>query len=457
LVTSKDGRVLDKALRDVNYNVRDGVVDANTVWLRSGIQYRFSDSWSLSNATHFYSSDRQYRNAEYFGFNPDTELVDRSTGIVTHDLAYWINRLTLHGDTRIGYLRNRLVVGGEYSVVDFFTERRFGSTTSVDPLDPNRGRFPTRDDEATFARRQNRDSRVATAAAFVQDALNLTDSWRLVGGLRYDRLDVDREELDLNADPQARTQVRRNFNALTWRVGTSYDLLPTTQVFAQYSTAASPPSSLLSLSREGAAFDMTTGRAVEAGVKSSPFGDRLVLGASAFYIEQDNIVTRSRNDPTVSVQGGKQSSRGAEVSLTAEPVPGLRFDGNYTILDARFDSLIDEQGNSLKGNTPLRVPEQVLNAFVYFDLQVVPITTSVGLHHAGRYFTDNANTIEVGAYTTLEAAIRYRLAVGTTTTDITLRARNLTNTLYAGYTDISPDQLTIAAPRSVDLLVTARL
>ncbi|MEY4577876.1 MAG: hypothetical protein RL701_2579, partial [Pseudomonadota bacterium] len=96
-------------------------------------------------------------------------------------------------------------------------------------------------------------------------------------------------------------------------------------------------------------------------------------------------------------------------------------------------------------------------AFVYFDVPVVPITTSVGVHHAGRYYTDSANTIEVGGYTTLEAAVRYRLALGKTVTDFTLRIRNMTNAFYAGYTDISPDQLTIAPPRSIDLLVTGRL
>jgi iron complex outermembrane receptor protein len=85
---------------------------------------------------------------------------------------------------------------------------------------------------------------------------------------------------------------------------------------------------------------------------------------------------------------------------------------------------------------------------------VLPLTASFGVHGAGRYFTDNANSIKVGGYVTFEAALRYRLAIGRSTTDITLRGRNLTNTLHASYTDISPDQLTLAPPRSVDLLAT---
>lgn len=454
LVTSADGRVLDRSLRNVNYNVQDGIVDSDTRWLRSGLTYRLGEAWVVSNDLHLYGSDRRFINAEFFGFNPESGLVDRSTGIITHDFQYWMERATLRGDLSIAGLRNRVAVGGIYSDMDFFTERRFGSTTSVDLRAPDRGFFPQGDDPTIFGTRQNRDNGVQTAAAFAEDALNLTPRWRLLGGVRYDHIRVDRVAIDLNTSPETRTPTRRNFDVLTWRVGTVYDLLSETQIFVQYSTAAAPPSSLVALSPQDAQFDMTTGRAVEGGVKSSFLDGRVSLGVSGFYIEQDDIVTRSPSDPTVSIQGGKQSSRGVELSLSAAPTSRLRVDVNYTQFDARFDELFDAAGNSQEGNTPERVPEQILNAFVYFDTPVLPLTASVGVHRAGRYFTDNANTFEVRGYTTLEAALRYRLAWSGTTTDLTLRGRNLNNAFYAGYTDISPDQLTIAAPRSVDFLAT---
>jgi iron complex outermembrane recepter protein len=102
------------------------------------------------------------------------------------------------------------------------------------------------------------------------------------------------------------------------------------------------------------------------------------------------------------------------------------------------------------------VPERILNAFVFVDTPLLPLTVSVGAHSAGRYFTDNLNTVRVGGYTTLEAALRYQLPLGTASAELTLRGRNLTNTLHASYTDISPDQLTLAPPRSFDLLATVQ-
>lgn len=454
LVQSADGRVLDGSLRDVNYNVEDGITDSTTGWLRSGVRWQLGGGWTLSNDLHLYTSERRFINAEYFGYDPETGLVDRSTGIVTHDFEYWIDRATLRSDHQIAGLRNRFLVGGSYSDVDFFTERRFGSTSSVDLRRPERGGFPVGDDPTLFPRREDRRNALRVASAFAEDALNLSQRWLLLGGVRYDHVSVDRASIDLNAEPPARVPTERGFDEVTWRVGSVYDVLPSTQLFAQYSTAAAPPSSLLALTPDSAPFDMTRGWALEAGVKSSLFDERLELTAAAFYIAQNDIVTRSAADPTVSVQGGRQSSRGAELSLSARPFEPLRLLVNYSHFDARFDELIDAAGNDLTGNTPERVPERILNAFVFVDALVLPLTASFGVHGAGRYHTDNANSIEVGGYATLEAALRYRLGLGPAAADITLRGRNLTNALYASYTDISPDQLTLAPPRSVDLMLT---
>ena len=84
---------------------------------------------------------------------------------VTHDIQYIIDRLVLRGDTQIGRLRNRLAFGGEYSAVDFDTQRRFGDTSAVEPYEPARGLFPEGDNAMVFGRRQNRDNRVSNGAA----------------------------------------------------------------------------------------------------------------------------------------------------------------------------------------------------------------------------------------------------------------------------------------------------
>jgi iron complex outermembrane receptor protein len=451
LVSSADGRVLDRSLRDINYNVTDAILDSDAVWVRSGAEYRLGEHWSISNAFKLYQSDRRFINAEFFGYNAGTGLVDRSTGIVTHDFDFLIDRVVLKGDIELFGLRNRVAVGGEYNDVQFFTQRRFGSTTSVDLRNPERGLFPTGDNATVFPSRADNDNGITTYAAFAEDALNVTNKLLLVGGLRYDRIEVDRVGTNLNSG--VATPVDKAFNQVTWRAGAVYDLLPKTQAFFQYSTAAVPPATLFSLSAANSQFDLTTGEAAELGIKSTFLDQRVDLTLSVFWLRQKDIVTRDALDPTISVQGGEQSSRGIEIALAARATSRLRFDANFTTLNARFDELIEAGGADRRGNTPARIPEQTLNLFAFYDLPIaVPLTVSGGLHNAGRYFTNNANTIRVDGYTTLEAAVSWRLKFG----DLVLRGRNLNNAFYADYTDVSPDQLTIGPPRSVDLSLIAR-
>lgn len=451
LVSAPNGWVLDAAMRDKNYNVLDATTDSETTWLRSGVEYKVNDNWTLRNILHFYHSDRTFKNAEFFGYNQASGLIDRSTGIVTHDFDYWIERLVLAGDSTIAGMRNRIAAGAEYNHVKFFTQRRFGSTTAVSQFDPNRGQFPAGDNSTVFPSRTDNDVRIGTAALFVEDALNITPGWLVLAGARYDHIDLDRTSTNLNTGAAALTD--RTYNEVTYRIGTTFDLQPKTQLFASYSTAVVPPGALLSLTPANSQFDMTTGEAAEGGIKSTFLDNRVDVTLAGYWIKQDDIVTRSPTDPTVAIQGGSQSSRGVELALSAIVTPQIRIDANAALLRARFDELIEAGGANRAGNVPARIPERTANLFGFYYFDAVPVTLSAAVHYAGPYYTDNANTIRVGGTTTLDAGISYRFK----NTELTLRGRNLTNELYADYTDISPDQLTISPPRSVELTLLVRL
>lgn len=446
IVSTANGLVVDRALRDTNFNVTDGILDSDTLWLRSRVRYDIAGGVSFTNELNKYHSDRRFINAEIFTFNPRSGLIDRTSGIITHDIDYWIERAFVAADFNIGGLRNRLNVGGEYSDLDFGSQRYFGNATSVDPFAPVRGTFPGGSGAPLPPR--NSFAEVKVRSVFGENALNLTPKWLLLGGARYDWVDLDRRTI---AASGAVTPFARDYKALSWRVGTVYDLLPKTQVFAQYSRAIAPVGNLILLSFANSRFDLTTGRSAEGGIKSSFWGDRIDVTISGYWIEQDNIITRDPANPTLSIQGGRQSSRGVELSLSAAVTKQFRVDANYTALDARFDELIEAGGVSRKGNTPPRVPETVANLFGFYSFENAPVTLSAGIRRAGRFFTDNANAIRVKGYTSLDAAIGYKLGFGT----VTLRGRNLTNEFYADYTDVNPSQFQIAPPRSVDLTLTA--
>jgi len=442
LVRTSNGYVLDKAMRDINYNVADGRSHSSANWVRSKVEWRISDRARFSNELSYYDAKRRWANAEDYTFAAG--LITRDTSWIEHKHSYWVERTTLSFDADIGAHRNRLAVGTEYSVNDFFNIRRFGTTSSVDVFAPQRGAFPVDDTQANFGSRNNFDSRTQVAAAFLEDAFNLTPRWLLVGGARYDRIELERSIFNLNAAPATQpTRFARDYSVLSWRLGSVFDLAPKTQLYAQYSDAVAPVGSLLLLSAANARFDLTKGKAVDVGIKSTFWNDRIDLTASAYQIKQDDILSRQGN---VTVQGGRQSSRGVELAVAARVNDALRIEGSIAALDAKFDELRDAGGDRA-GNTPPNVPERVATLFAHYRLGGTPLTFSGGMRHAGAFYTDNANTIRVDKHTILDAAIGYRLPLG----ELTLRGRNLTDALYADRSSDYSDQIILGAPRSWEL------
>jgi iron complex outermembrane recepter protein len=434
--------VIDRSLRKTNFNVTDAVLDSDTIWLRSHVRWEINEALTFTNDLSSYHSARNFINAEAYSYNRTTNLIDRTTGIVTHDIDHVIERPALIGDVTIGGMRNRFAVGAELSDLHFGTRRYFATTTSVDPFAPVRGTFPGGTANLPPI---NQQSNVTVKSVFGENALNLTPRWLIAGGARHDWIDLDRRI-------GTGTPFERSYRALSWRVGTVYDVLPKTQFFAQYSRAIAPVGNMLSLSLVNSRFDLTKGRSVEAGIKSSFWGDRIDVTLAAYHLVQDDIITRDPANPALSVQGGRQSSRGVELSLSAAVTKQLRIDANYTRLDARFDQLLEAGGISRNGNTPPRTPETVANLFGFYSFEGIPLTLSAGLRHAGRFYTDNANTVRAKGYTTVDAAIGYKFGWG----EVTVRGRNLTDAFYVDYSDVSNMQFQVAAPRSVEVGLLAR-
>ncbi len=456
LVTTADGFVLDRAIRNRNYNVTNADQGSETWWARSRVAYEFSDALRFTNELSYYHADRRFRNSEVYTYTaPNAALPSgsfrRGTTRIDHRHRFVVERAVLASDVEIGGHRNRFSIGGEYSDSDLAIPRRFGATTSVDIFDPQRGTLSLAETVANFPDgRANFDSSTIIKSVFAEEAFNLTPRLLLVGGIRYDHIALDRRIDDLNANRT--TAFARTWNPLSWRAGAVFDLAPKTQVFTQYSYAVAPVGSLALLSLANSSFDLTTGRSVEGGVKTTLFGDRLDLTAAGYWIEQDGIVTRDATNSSLAVQGGSQSSRGFELSASGAVTRAFRLDANLAILDARFD-VLREAGGDRAGNTPPVVPERVASVFGIYKLDGVPVSLSGGARYMSHFFTDNANTVRVRGSTVFDAAVAWRLPYG----DITLRGRNLTNRLYANWFGGSARQLTLGAPRSVDISFTARM
>lgn len=449
LVSGAAGLVFDAALRDRNYNVADGGMGSQSYWLRARVNYQLGENWKLVSDTSRYDGDRLWRDSDDYSFNAATGLLDRLTSLISHDHQVWNQRLHAAFDGTVASRRNRFTAGFEVGGADFFTVRRFGSTTSVNPVAPVRGLFPA-DNPANFGVRQNVSAEVESQALFIEDAFNLTPELLLVAGARLDDFSLKRRVL--NVTTSAVQTYGRDYDPLSWRLGAVYSLGPKTQLYAQYTRAATPISGLLFLSATNASFNVSMGRSYEVGLKTLGLNDRLHITASVFDMRQEDILTRDPANPAITVQGGSQTSRGIELSLDWAVTDELRVELGATMLEAKFDQLVEAGGADRSGNRPPNVPEQLVDFVVSYSPEGLPLTFAGALRRNGDFFTSNANTVKVAAHTLLEASVSWAGPFGT----LTLRGRNLTDELYADWSGYSSYLVFIGQPRSVEISLSRK-
>jgi iron complex outermembrane recepter protein len=448
-VSGSAGLVLDKAMRDLNFNVADGDMGSDTLWLRAQAEYRLTDAMKIVSDTSWYSADRIWQDADEYSFNAGSGLIDRSMTLITHDHDYWNQRIHLAYDGSLAGMRNRFTIGAELGATDFFTKRRFGTASAADPFNPVRGNFPT-DMPANFGTRQNVTADVQAWALFVEDALNLTPEWLLAGGIRFDNFKLDRTIL--NVTPGTSQTYGQDYEAVSWRLGTVYSLTPETQLFAQYTSAVTPLSGLLFMSATNASFDLTTGYSYEAGIKTSLTGQGVELTASVFKIRQDDILTRDPANPAVVFQGGNLQSEGVEVAINLPATEQINISLSGTVLDAKYGELIEGGGVNRAGKLPQNVPERLADLVVSYSPPSLPLSISGIARYSGSFYTSNANTVKISAYTTFDAALAWEGSFGS----LTLRGRNLSDEFYADWSGYAAGLVFIGAPRSVELSYVRR-
>jgi len=452
VVSTSDGRVIDRRMARTNYNVLDDDNSSETYWLRARLTGQLDGGWSWRNEFSANKSNRVFRNSESATFVAPASIA-RDQTLITHDQDFWLDRIDATHKGTIGGMDNRLVVGGEYSETRFGSQRRFSNSSAgtanllrVPVFDPYVGFF--NDDPALSVGGGNRtdmNTKVRVSSLFVEDALKPIRNLTLVGGLRHDRTEVDRAITDLNLG--SNTRFGSSYRSTSGRLGAVYDITPQSSIYAQYTNATLPVNSLFLLSASNAAFPMSRGKQAEVGFKQSLPEANLEWTAAAYKIELDNVLSRDPSNAANTVNNGRQSSRGLELSAVWKPTRQWTLAGNLAALDARFDTLVEAGNVSRVGKTPPNVPERVANLFATYRPDNSKLEYFVSLNRTGHMFTDTANQIRINGYTTMDAAVSYRLKNAL----LSFRVRNLTDKLYATWVGRATSQVLLAPRRTFEV------
>lgn len=448
VVTTNDGRTIDGRILRQNFNVVDADMSATTYWTKFKTNWQPTSTIELRNQAYYYWAERHWQNAETYQFNPGTQLIDRDRFFVQHDQYIVGDRLEAQIKERLFEHGNRFVIGVEFSHLHLNRPSFFGGGDSIDPLAIPSGSFGS----ITLAEQR---TTITTAALFVEEQFNITEALKLVGGMRHDRIDLDRQLFNAAGVFNTTASFERSFNPTTWRAGLVYDLLPTLTLYGQYATAADPVGTNVFIVRAAENFDLATGAQWEVGAKGQMWHNRAEWTVAYFDIYRKNILTQT--SLTTAQNVGRQTSKGIELSGAIRATDAWRLQGNVTVLSARFADFSESAGSSVTsrgGNRPPNVPEVMANLWsVYRVPCVVPFDLGAAFRYVGHRYAENANVVRLNAYTTVDAwiSVPYKNLM------VTLRGRNLLDKTYAIWADpFYPSQVLIGAPRTVELMMTAR-
>ena len=459
-VSSANGLVADRALRRRNYNPEGAYSGADETTMRARLDWTVGSGWTFALDLTGYTADRAFLLADSQTFAAPTAAFPNGSFRQTyqdfrHDHRFWNARGVIGNDSRIAGLRNRFSLGVERNDTDFVSLRQTAPVTALPAVDVrNPALLPLPAGTAIFtAGNVTFDSRLKQTALFAEDALNLTPKWLLVGGVRWDHIALDRATIQTVSGAIDRN--RPTFDPLSWRAGTTWDVTPGLTLYAQYTTAVSPVSSILLASIANSRFRLTKGRAYEVGFKASGWGGRASVTGAVYRIEQKAILTRDPTNAALAVQGGRQSSQGVELSGVVTPIKALRLSGGVSYTDAQYDELSELVGGvriNRSGNRPINVPATTVNAAALYTI-ADRVTLGGYLRHAGGFYTDTANSIRVAGHAVLDASLSFPVARQVM---LTLRGRNLTDAFYGEYSGYPTTNVYIGAPRSFEIALATR-
>lgn len=443
VLESDSGLALDERMRYVNYNVGDSRIESKQYWPKVTLVWSASEALTIENTAYYFNADREWLNSEVYFFNSGTGLIDRDRFFVFHDQELFGDQLSLTHRGSLFGRPNTFVAGIDYSNLDFLRSRGFPDGDSVDPFNPSPGLF------GEVVERRS-PTKWDSTALFFEDALDVNDALKLVLGVRFDRLELDRKNFGPTGAFQPATSFTRTYEGSNWRIGLVYDLTPNITPYVSFNTGQDPVGANVFLVNANQDFDLSDARQIEAGVKVQTTDRRGDLTVAVYDIKRSDILTQINNLGDLS-NIGEQKSRGLELSGNYRPVDPWTISVNLAYTDASYGSFVDPDfGVDATGNTPANVPEWVANFWTnYTDIGGSPLELGGAVRFVGDREGDSGNTLHLDSYVLVDLHAGYRLANNMM---LTARVSNVFDEAYVQWADVFyPTEVLLGAPRGYEI------
>lgn len=378
-------------------------IDAHV--LMFDLEHRFSDRATLRNRTIYGDYDKYYSNVFPSGSvaaGGNTVALSAYRDDTQRENVFSQTDLILK--SRTGTLDHTLLLGFELGWQDTGSARLNGF---FDPVANTQTATVTLADRIVVpdvffrAGPGQRDS--ATDAQilglYAQDQISIGDHVEIVGGLRFDRFEIDADNL-LTGGEFARTD-----ELWSPRLGVIYKPVEAASLYVSYSRSYLPQSGdqFTSLDLTSEALAPEKFENYEIGAKWDVLPD-LQLTAALYQLDRTN--TRAPGPtPGTTVLTGKTRSKGLELGLAGKLTDAWSLTAGYALQDAEVKQTTSA---APAGRDVAQVPKHQASLWTRYDFSP-RIGAGVGLYHQSKMFASISNAVVVPSYTRVDAALFVQL------------------------------------------------
>ncbi|MEH1847889.1 MAG: TonB-dependent siderophore receptor [Nostoc sp.] len=395
------------------------------------LEHQFSDNWSLRNAFQASFSSVDSLRSSGNDLLDDNRTVDRD--LFTEDYNQYSYALITNviGKILTGSIQHQLLFGVDLNRSGYPNYRagNGGLAALLDIYNPVYGQPPR-----VLESSRNRLSNLTDSlGVYLQDQVTIAENLKLLLGGRFDLF--TQTNGSAFAD-QPFKELSQGGDAFSPRVGIVYQPIPAISLYGSYTRSFTPN---FGRSADNRLFDPEGGRQYEVGVKAD-LSPTLSTTLALYDLERSNVLTTDPNDDRFSILTGEQRSRGIELNLTGEILPGWNIYAGYAYTDAR----ITKDNSYRVGSRLFATPENAVNLWTTYEFQrggLKGFGAGLGLFYVGEREGDLENDFQLPDYLRTDVALFYKR-------DQLRLQLNIRNLFDINYFETSAGQTTRVIPGS---------
>ena len=280
-------------------------------------------------------------------------------------------------------LNHQLLIGADTMTQDsYFLGRNVapieqgGKALGISLINPVYGQTSAADYDIDSIKSTPTDTTAVRQGFYLQDQLDLTASWNLLLGVRWDSFE----------DKNNMASSKVDGNDSSWRVGSTYQLTDWVRLYALKGTGFSPQATASQVPEVGGPFEAEQSSILEAGARFSLLNDAIRLNVATYEMVRNNIL---QADPRGDVGGdgrddqialGEVKSKGVELDLLGDLTDSWVLNLNYAYNDTRIVESTSAITNAV-GDKFANAPQHQVGIWSRYELDGINSAIAAGMDY----------------------------------------------------------------------------